>query len=527
MFPPTKVPDLSAYFPDESQVGYLQTTATGAEPNAFETAIAAPSHTYIYPLVVPAPAETQANSGTKKADEAQPAKDFLSARYWGNLSPQYSVDSAHYGLPGASAKVPAGCELTQVHILQRHGSRYPTDGEKPSRFAAAIAAAASNATSGGFSATGALAFLESWTYKLGAEILTHFGRQQVFDLGVGARLAYGHLLHNFTEQGQLPVFRTTSQDRMVKTAQNWAAGFFGIPSEGQYNLEIMVEEYYVNNTAAPYDSCPVAYLDAAYPGTNTQSVYYETALAPTAARLNKLVSGLEFDTADVAAMLQLCAYETIALGYSAFCEVFSEDEFKAWHYGYDIAFYGDSFMGSPVAAAQGKGYVEEFHARLTQTNISTYDSSTNRTLDSDPVLFPLNQSIYADFTHEVSLLNVLAALNLTALSPAAPSATHPGADGHVFDAGKTVPMATHWEAQVLECTASQPTKQIRFVLNDAVVPLTYKGCDAKEFNGLCALDTVIEALKERIDEIDFDYDCYANYTLPVGISDLNGRAPRH
>jgi hypothetical protein len=199
---------------------------------------------------------------------------------------------------------------------------------------------------------------------------------------------------------------------------------------------------------------------------------------------------------------------------------------QIFEYGYDIAFYGDSFMGNPTAAAQGKGYVEELYARLTHTNITNYDSSTNYTLDSNPITFPLNQSIYADFTHEISLLNVLAALNLTSLSPTAPNATYPEADGHVFSASKVVPMATNWVAQVLECSGQASTKQIRFLLNDAVIPLTYEGCDAKQKDGLCAYDTVVGALRERLDEIDFYYDCYGNYTLPVGISDLNGRAPR-
>lgn len=80
---------------------------------------------------------------------------------------------------------------------------------------------------------------------------------------------YGKLLNNYTESGTLPVFRTQSQDRMVKTmqvrfgspalsasslyqgkgemltrkwTQHFAGGFFGIPEFlTQYNLEITVE----------------------------------------------------------------------------------------------------------------------------------------------------------------------------------------------------------------------------------------------------------------------------------------------
>jgi hypothetical protein len=40
----------------------------------------------------------------------------------------------------------------------------------------------------------------------------------------------------------LPVFRTESQDRMLKSAQNFAAGFFGIPYEGQYQQLVTIED---------------------------------------------------------------------------------------------------------------------------------------------------------------------------------------------------------------------------------------------------------------------------------------------
>lgn len=46
--------------------------------------------------------------------------------------------------------------------------------------------------------------------------------------------------------------------------------------------------------------------------------------------------------------------------------------------------------------------------------------------------------------------------------------------------------------------------------SDAVLPLTYEGCDSTEPNGLCVLDTVLAALIKRGSEIDFDYDCNGN-----------------
>lgn len=218
----------SELFPPESIVGYPATTVTGLEPALAETAAAYPyasGPSNEFPLVAPVPHGESASS------------TFDIKKYWGNLSPWYSLSSADYGLPDTSPLIPSGCDIVQLHLLYRHGARYPTAGAAPATFAAKIA----NATkSGGFSASGDLSFLADWTYKLGAELLTPFGRSQNFLLGVEHRQLYGKLLNNFTEQGTLPVFRTESQDRMVKTANNFAAGFFGVPEYlDEVNIEIL------------------------------------------------------------------------------------------------------------------------------------------------------------------------------------------------------------------------------------------------------------------------------------------------
>lgn len=130
--------------------------SAGAEPFAVETAASYPKVENIYPLVVPAPL-----GGTA---------DFDIAKYWGNLSPQYSVDSSVYGLPDASPLIPDQCEIVQAFTYFRHGARYPTTGAAPSSFAAKV----NNASLAGFNATNDLAFLNTWSYKLGAELLTPY-----------------------------------------------------------------------------------------------------------------------------------------------------------------------------------------------------------------------------------------------------------------------------------------------------------------------------------------------------------------
>lgn len=51
-----------------------------------------------------------------------------------------------------------------------------------------------------------------------------------------------------------------------------------------------------------------------------------------------------------------------------------------------------------------------------------------------------------------------------------------------------------------------------------------KGCKADK-NGLCDLSTFINAMQERIGEVDFAYDCYGNYTVPNPNTIVDGRYP--
>jgi hypothetical protein len=272
----------TAKFPGEPVVGYPGPTPTGIEPALAQTAPLYPVNTGAagaaksFPLVVEQPKGSNSSSS------------FDITKYWGNLSPWYSVSSADYGLSNASPSIPEGCTINQMLLLYRHGARYPTSGSVPAAFAGRIA----NATKGeGFSVSGEIAFLANWTYNLGAELLTPFGRAQNFLLGVEYRQLYGELLNNFTSQKALPVFRTESQDRMVKTAENFAAGFFGVPEYlDQVNIEILVETTGLNNSGASYEICNNSNIASKGSiGTTAANKFAVNAFNSTLSRLNSQV----------------------------------------------------------------------------------------------------------------------------------------------------------------------------------------------------------------------------------------------
>jgi hypothetical protein len=506
----------SAFFPPESVVGFPGPTPTGLEPNAIQTAPAYPYNegdSSQFPLINPQP------HGASSASDK-----FDISKYWGNLSPWYSLRSSDYGLDSASPLAPEGCEITQMHLLYRHGARYPTSGAAPATFAQKLM---NTTKTGSLAFSGDLSFLNNWTYKLGAELLTPFGRSQNFNLGVAYRQLYGHLLNNFTEAGTIPVFRTQSQDRMVKTAENFAAGFFGVPEYlDQVSIEILVENQGVNNSGAPYDVCVNSNVASkGNIGSTVAAKFAANAFNATIARLQSQASGVNFTSTDAIAMLQLCSYETHALGYSAFCPLFSQQDFLNYEYYFDLSFYYNNGPGSPVAAAQGKGFLQEYIARFTGTYPSP-SSALNATFDNSTTYFPLNQSIYADATHEVVVLDVLTAFNLTALFDGPPLSTLGNEGRNSFVASRLVPFATHFTTQVLSCPAMETSKQMRFIVNDAVIPIhgSHPGCPDNA-DGMCPFDTVVKALQRRSAEIDFEYDCFGNYTAVAGV-DFNGRAPR-
>ena len=55
------------------------------------------------------------------------------------------------------------------------------------------------------------------------------------------------------------------------------------------------------------------------------------------------ITGVNFTATDAIAMLQLCSYETHALGYSAFCNLFSEQDFLNYEYYYDLVSFPNNF----------------------------------------------------------------------------------------------------------------------------------------------------------------------------------------
>ncbi|KAJ7368942.1 histidine phosphatase superfamily, partial [Mycena albidolilacea] len=190
-------------------------------------------------------------------------------------------------------------------------------------------------------------------------------------------------------QSNLCILTTVARrDRMLASAMNFAIGFFGYPFEGQYQQSITIE---ADGVHLPERQRP----PKADRGRAKVAQWAGMYLACAVGRLQPPTKGYELRGEDMYVRQQLCAYETVALGYSKFCELFTEEEWDGFDYSLDLYFWCvtsfpyNSAFGRPL----GIVYVQELVARLTHTPIATHNSSTNETLNDDPTTFPLGQSL--------------------------------------------------------------------------------------------------------------------------------------
>ncbi|KAG7087385.1 hypothetical protein E1B28_013357 [Marasmius oreades] len=248
-------------------------------------------------------------------------------RSWAQYSPFFPV--AQYIPP------PAGCEVTQAIILERHGARFPTAGaavgivsaiDKLQRVKVAFR-------------DPKLDFLKTYKYDLGTDDLVPSGAQQSFDAGQVAFNRYAHLI----SEEKLPFVRASQSQRVILSATNWTAGFRAASKE-RYNPTLSVtipEAKGVNNTLDD-NNCSAAN------GSDAQTAQWISVFAPSITRrLNEGAPGANLTDQDIYSLMSLCAFDTVAHSLdgksldnqSPFCDLFSRKEFDYFEYVGDLDKY--------------------------------------------------------------------------------------------------------------------------------------------------------------------------------------------
>jgi hypothetical protein len=113
-FPPSTPTNVfPSLFPTD--VGYAGRIATGAQPAIIATAPSYPIQSGAAQLVEP----------DTLGRHHKGSQGFDIFKNWGTLSPWYSVDRTEFGL-NSGPETPETCRVTGLHLLHRHGARYPT-----------------------------------------------------------------------------------------------------------------------------------------------------------------------------------------------------------------------------------------------------------------------------------------------------------------------------------------------------------------------------------------------------------------
>uniref|UniRef100_A0A0D2YDT9 3-phytase n=1 Tax=Fusarium oxysporum (strain Fo5176) TaxID=660025 RepID=A0A0D2YDT9_FUSOF len=196
--------------------------------------------------------------------------------------------------------------------------------------------------------------------------------------------------------------------------------------------------------------------------------WVEIYLQNATSRFNNMTDGFKWILADVYAAQKMCPLETVA--------------------------YGFSYSGSQI----------------------------NTTLDGMKETFPLNQSLYFDFSHDKDIISILTAFGFRQFAEKLPADKYPG--DHEFTVSHITPFGARLDIEIIKAhkpispardryLEGNDTKYIHFVLNQRTIPLgkSFPECDVNRKDGWCELDTFLKVQEEMADKAKFDYACFGDY----------------
>ncbi|EKG12413.1 Histidine phosphatase superfamily clade-2 [Macrophomina phaseolina MS6] len=407
------------------------------------------------------------------------------SHFWGQYSPYYEVPSA------ISAAIPAQCRVTFAQILSRHGARDPTASKT-----AAYNATIQKIQKGSWSFEGNAAFLQNVEYTLGADELTAFGEQQLYNSGIKFYQRYAALArskHMFV--------RASGESRVVASADYFTQGFHkamqkdrsNLTGDYPYDVLTISEDESSNNTMSHAICTAFENEDDAAIDARGQGPWNKIWLPPISSRINDQLPGANLSDTEVSYLMDLCPFYTVADPdgkLSDFCGLFFDDEWKQYDYYQSLGKYYHYGAGDPLGPTQGVGYVNELIARLTNQPVEDH-TSTNRTLDSDPATFPIGPDhvLFADFSHDNDMTAIFFALGLyNDTKPLNNTRLQTAEESEGYSASWTVPFAARLYVEKLACSGDTD-EYVRFIVNDRVIPLSCADADGK-----CKIDAFIDTL---------------------------------
>ena len=186
--------------------------------------------------------------------------------------------------------------------------------------------------------------------------------------------------------------------------------------------------------------------------------------------------------------------------------------------------------------------MQELIARLTDTYITSSNSSVNSTLDDSPETFPLGQKFFADFTHDDIIISVLTALSMDYFRDPPSLTQFPPNPNRRFILSKLTPFGGRLITETIGCAVSDPNpikgfrvqytpeqygynssnathKFVRMRLNNGILPLnSIRGGSCGDattgrIDGMCEIGAFLESQANSYALSNYNYACFGNYTV--------------
>lgn len=348
------------------------------------------------------------------------------------------------------------------------------------------------------------------------------GTLEAFATGVKLKSRYEHLLDDALARKQT-TFWASGSKRVIETAKYFGAGFFGVDWHDFADLQVIPEtRKRRTSTLTPGKTCRKYgdNVDGNGHDFGARMLYEWRShyLPPLVARLQRENPGISFTEANVYSMQELCGFETIALGGSPWCDVFTEEELESFgkglkayldcahepeltfmlvEYARDLLHYYKAGPGNPYSGAMGMLWL----------------NATANLLKEGP---EKAGSLFLSFVHDGDITPMLSALELFPQSIDLP-ATHI-LRNRTWKTSDVIPMGGRIIFERLACAAPQycwdnaefgypnhkyctpPAEDfhVRINVNDGIVALP--GCEDGPGRS-CSLETFMGRVSRRSTEI--------------------------
>lgn len=385
---------------------------------------------------------------------------------------------------GISPDVPPQCTLEQVHLLSRHGERYPSTNS--GKTLEKIMKKFEN-YNGTF--TGELAFLNDYTFFVPDNALLekettpfnshspYAGTSNAMRHGMFFRNKYQSLF-NATEE-TLNVF-TSNSGRVHLTSQYFARGFMGEQySDDAVKYYVITEDADMGaNSLTPRSGCQAYDEDA---NDDLVSKFDTSFLEDAQKRILKGNDGLNLTTNDVNQLFSWCAYEINVRGSSPFCDLFTNEEFIKYSYSTDLSNY----------YSHGKGH------NLTHVIGAPYLNATLQFLKEENPDF----KVLLAFTHDTDVEIFHSALGLLEPKDDLPTDHIPFPNPYVHS--QIVPQGARLYTEKYTCDGES---YVRYLVNDAVYPI--QSCQSGP-GFSCKLSDFESYINSRLEGVDYASQCNA------------------